>query len=44
MNRSLEKRLSLEAIDRLFPGFGHDTHGVENHAGTYQIQCLRPGN
>jgi arginine decarboxylase len=34
---------SLEAIDRLFPGFGHDTHGVENHEGTYQLQCLRAG-
>jgi arginine/lysine/ornithine decarboxylase len=32
---------SLEAVDRLFPGFGHDTHGVENHGGTYQLQCLR---
>ena len=32
---------SLEAIDRLFPGFGHDTHGVENHRGSYQLQCLR---
>ncbi|HEX5005531.1 MAG TPA: hypothetical protein VFV70_00380, partial [Hyphomonadaceae bacterium] len=32
---------SLEAIDRLFPGFGHDTHGVENRGGTYEIQCLR---
>jgi arginine decarboxylase len=32
---------SLEAIDRLFPGFGHDTHGVENHGGTYHLQCLR---
>lgn len=31
---------SLEAIDRLFPGFGHDTHGVENHEGTYRLQCL----
>jgi arginine/lysine/ornithine decarboxylase len=32
---------SLEAIDRLFPGFGHDTHGVEIHDGTYRLQCLR---
>ena len=32
---------SLEAIDRLFPGFGHDTHGVEVHDGTYRLQCLR---
>lgn len=34
---------SLEAIDRLFPGFGHDTHGVESHEGTYRLQCLRVG-
>jgi arginine/lysine/ornithine decarboxylase len=34
---------SLEAIDRLFPGFGHDTHGVENHEGTYRLQCLKAG-
>jgi arginine/lysine/ornithine decarboxylase len=34
---------SLEAIDRLFPGFGHDTHGVENREGTYRLQCLKPG-
>jgi arginine/lysine/ornithine decarboxylase len=32
---------SLEAIDRIFPGFGHDTHGVENHEGTYRLQCLK---
>jgi arginine/lysine/ornithine decarboxylase len=32
---------SLEAYDRLFPGFGHDTHGVENHNGTYRVQCLK---
>jgi len=35
---------SLEAIDRLIPGFGHDTHGVENHEGTYHLQCLRSGS
>jgi arginine/lysine/ornithine decarboxylase len=34
---------SLEAIDRRFPGFGHDTHGVENHAGIYRLQCLKLG-
>ena len=32
---------SLEAYDRLFPGFGHDTHGVENHNGVYRVQCLK---
>ena len=28
-------------FDRLVPGFGHDTHGVENHDGVYHLQCLR---
>jgi arginine/lysine/ornithine decarboxylase len=27
--------------DRSFPGFGHDTHGVENRDGTYYVQCLK---
>jgi arginine/lysine/ornithine decarboxylase len=26
-----------------FPGFGHDTHGVENRGGTYYVQCLKKG-
>jgi arginine/lysine/ornithine decarboxylase len=26
-----------------FPGFGHDTHGVENRDGVYHVQCLRKG-
>jgi arginine decarboxylase len=25
----------------MFPGFGHDTHGVENRDGVYYVQCLR---
>jgi len=32
---------SLESFDSLFPGFGHDTHGVENINGKYHIQCLK---
>jgi arginine/lysine/ornithine decarboxylase len=31
---------ALWAWDRRFPGFGHDTHGVENRGGTYYVQCL----
>jgi arginine decarboxylase len=29
--------------DRRFPGFGHDTHGVENRDGVYLVQCLKKG-
>jgi arginine/lysine/ornithine decarboxylase len=32
---------SLEAFDARFPGFGHDTHGVENINGKYHIHCLK---
>jgi arginine/lysine/ornithine decarboxylase len=32
---------ALSSWDRRFPGFGHDTHGVENRDGTYYVQCLR---
>lgn len=31
---------SLEAFDAKFPGFAHDTHGVENEDGRYVISCL----
>lgn len=31
---------ALEAFDRRFPGFGHDTHGVEVEDGTYRILCI----
>jgi arginine/lysine/ornithine decarboxylase len=31
---------ALWSWDRRFPGFGHDTHGVENRNGTYFVQCL----
>ncbi len=33
---------ALEAFDKKFPGFTHDTHGVEvNKDGLYQILCLK---
>jgi arginine/lysine/ornithine decarboxylase len=31
---------ALAAWDHRFPGFGHDTHGVENRDGMYYVQCL----
>lgn len=32
---------SLEAFDRRFPGFSHDTHGVEVKDGRYHILCIK---
>jgi arginine decarboxylase len=32
---------ALSTWDHTFPGFGHDTHGVENRDGIYYVQCLR---
>lgn len=32
---------ALEAFDAQFPGFEHDTHGVENENGKYVISCIR---
>jgi lysine decarboxylase/arginine decarboxylase len=32
---------ALQAFDRLFPGFEHDIHGVENKDGTYNIYCIK---
>ena len=34
---------ALWAWDKRFPGFGHDTHGVENRDGVYYVQCLKAG-
>jgi len=34
---------ALAAWDERFPGFGHDTHGVENRDGVYYVQCLKKG-
>ncbi len=32
---------ALHAWDKRFPGFGHDTHGVEVRDGVYYLQCLK---
>jgi len=32
---------ALQAWDNHFPGFGHETHGVENKDGTYFVYCLK---
>ena len=33
---------ALQAFDRKFPGFAHDTHGVEVDAdGNYTIMCIK---
>ncbi|MGH7586235.1 MAG: Orn/Lys/Arg decarboxylase N-terminal domain-containing protein [Gemmatimonadales bacterium] len=32
---------ALAEWDAKFPGFGHDTHGVENRDGVYYVQCLK---
>lgn len=32
---------ALEAFDRKFPGFAHDTHGVEAHDGKYEILGIK---
>jgi arginine decarboxylase len=34
---------ALASWDARFPGFGHDTHGVENRDGAYYVQCLKKG-
>ena len=33
--------LMLEAFDRRFPGFGHETHGVEVVDGDYRLLCIK---
>jgi arginine/lysine/ornithine decarboxylase len=32
---------ALQAWDGLFPGFGHESHGVENIDGKYFVYCLK---
>ncbi|AGH48214.1 MULTISPECIES: Orn/Lys/Arg decarboxylase N-terminal domain-containing protein [Sphingomonas] len=32
---------ALEAYDQRFPGFGHDTHGVEVEDGLYRVMVLK---
>jgi arginine decarboxylase len=34
---------SLQDFDRQFPGFEHDTHGVENIKGEYMMYCIKEG-
>jgi len=34
---------ALAKWDARFPGFGHDTHGVENRDGKQFVQCLKKG-
>jgi arginine decarboxylase len=34
---------ALQGWDARFPGFGHDTHGVENKDGSLYMHCLRKG-
>jgi arginine/lysine/ornithine decarboxylase len=31
----------LEAFDRHFPSFSHDTHGIEMENGLYRMMCLK---
>ncbi|WP_434559075.1 Orn/Lys/Arg decarboxylase N-terminal domain-containing protein [Pseudomonas sp. R1-6] len=32
---------ALESFDRSFPGFTHDTHGIENDGGVYRLLVLK---
>ena len=32
---------ALQQFDKKFPGFGHDTHGVENIDGEYHVYVLK---
>ncbi|MEN6610192.1 MAG: Orn/Lys/Arg decarboxylase N-terminal domain-containing protein [Methanoregulaceae archaeon] len=32
---------SLQDFDNVFPGFEHDTHGIENVNGQYMMYCIR---
>ena len=32
---------ALESFDRAFPGFAHDTHGIDNDAGVYRLSVLK---
>jgi arginine decarboxylase len=34
---------SMQDFDKRFPGFEHDTHGVENIKGEYMMYCIREG-
>jgi len=32
---------ALESFDTSFPGFTHDTHGIESEAGVYRLLVLK---
>lgn len=34
---------SMQDFDKQFPGFEHDTHGVENIKGEYMMYCIKEG-
>jgi lysine decarboxylase/arginine decarboxylase len=34
---------ALQDFDKKFPGFGHDTHGVENIDGKYHVYVIKKG-
>jgi arginine decarboxylase len=36
----LQYLLSMQEFDKRFPGFGHDTHGIENVNGEYMMNCI----
>jgi lysine decarboxylase/arginine decarboxylase len=36
----LQYLLSMQEFDKRFPGFGHDTHGIENINGEYMMNCI----
>lgn len=42
-NSPLSYLRALQTWDDRFPGFGHDTRGVENVDGRYYRYCLRRG-
>ncbi len=37
----LQYLLALQEFDRQFPGFEHDTHGIENVNSEYRIICIK---
>jgi hypothetical protein len=38
--RSRRNLRALRDWDRCFPGFGHETHGVEVDGGEHHLRCL----
>ena len=36
----LQYLISMQDFDSRFPGFGHDTHGIENINGEYMMNCI----